>query len=167
MIGFDRRSIGLVAIVTFLASILAVVRGDFTYPVELFLLALLGVLLVASLATSDDNAVSLLLFAAFFLAALVNMVYLYTVAKHLSLVRIATIGVAVVGLLLSATSTLSQPVPGKLKTEVKKLIAAEKKLSEARQKLERVKEAIPAGAKRIAKRRSSRSSKAAAKRRKR
>jgi hypothetical protein len=103
------------------------------------------------------------MFAVFFLAALANMAYLYTVAKYLSLVRIGAIGVAVVGLLLSATNTLSQPVPGRLKTEVKKLIAAEKKLSEARQKLERVKEAVPAGARRIAKR----SSKAAAKRRKR
>ncbi len=163
MMGFDRTSIGLVAIITFLASILAVVRGSFTYPVELFLLALLGILLVASLAISDDSAVSQLLFVAFFLAALANMAYLYSVAMHLSLVRIGAIGVAVVGLLLSATSTLSQPVPGRLNTEVKKLIAAEKKLSNARQKLERVKEAIPAGAKRIAKR----SSKATAKRRKR
>ncbi len=163
MMGFDRTSIGMVAIVTFLASILAVVRGNFAYPVEIFLLALLGILLVASLATQNDNAVSMSLFAAFFLAALANMAYLYTVAKYFSLIRIGTIGIAVVGLLLSATSTLAQPVPGKLKTEVKKLIAAEKKLSEARQKLERVKEAIPAGAKRIAKR----SSKATAKRRKR
>ncbi|MBI2581346.1 hypothetical protein HYV85_06125 [Candidatus Woesearchaeota archaeon] len=166
MMGFDRTAIGMIAIVTFLASILSVVRGNFAYPVELFLLALLGILLVALLASSDGDAVSLLLLTVFFLTALANMAYLYTVAKYLSLVRIGTIGIAVVGLLLSATSTLSQPVPGRLKTEVKKLIAAGKKLSDARQKLEIVKEAIPAGAKRIAKR-SSGSSKAAAKRRKR
>ncbi|MBI2141013.1 hypothetical protein HYU16_01170 [Candidatus Woesearchaeota archaeon] len=164
MTGFDRAAIGMVAIVSFLASILAVVRGNFAYPVELFLLALLGMLLVASLTASGDDAVSSFLFLAFFLAVLANMAYLYTVAKYLSLVRIGTIGVAAIGLILSATSTLSQPVPGRLKTEVKKLIAAEKKLSEARQKLERVKEAIPAGAKRIVKR-GSRSPKSAAKRR--
>lgn len=163
MMGFDRSATGMVAIVSFLASILAVVKGNFVYPVELFLLALLGILLIASLAAQDDDAVSQLMFAAFFLAALANMAYLYTVAKYLSLVRIGTIGVAVVGLLLATTNLLSQPVPGRLKTEVKKLIAAEKKLSEARQKLETIKEAVPAGARRISKR----SSKAAAKRRKR
>ena len=157
-----------VAIVSFLASILAVVRGNFTYPVELFLLALLGMLLVASLAALDDGAVSSLLFNAFFLAALANMVYLYTVAKHLSLVRIGAIGIAVVGFLLSTTYLLSQPVPGRLKSEVRKLIAAEKKLGEARQRLEKVKEAIPVGAQRIAKRSSKAASAAtSAKRRKR
>ncbi|MEK6837959.1 MAG: hypothetical protein AABX69_04880 [Nanoarchaeota archaeon] len=152
MTGFDSRSIGIVAIISFLASILAAVRGNFTYPVELFLLALLGVLLVASLATSDDDAVSSLLFVAFFLAALANMVYIYGIVKYLSLVRLAVIAIAVVGFLLSATKLLSQPVPGRLKTEVKKLIAAEQKLSKARQKLKNVKEAMPAGAKRITRR---------------
>lgn len=143
----DRAVVGFVALATFLATILAAVRGSFTYPVELLLVAMLGILLVASLASQGEGAFSALLPAIFFSAVLANMAYLYTVAGYVSPARAGTIVLAIIGLLLSATSLIAQPVPAALTSEARKLLAAEKKLSEARQKLERVKAVMPAKAK--------------------
>lgn len=146
----DRTVIGLVALAAFLATILAVVRGSFAYPVELFLVTMLGILLVASLASQGEGAFSALLPAIFFSAVLANMAYLYTVAGYVSPARAGTIVLAIIGLLLSVTNLIAQPVPAApaaLTSEARKLLAAEKRLSDARQKLEMVKDAMPAKAK--------------------
>ena len=44
----DRTLLTSVAMITFLASIITMLRGEFAYPLELFLIAMLGVLLVIS-----------------------------------------------------------------------------------------------------------------------
>ncbi len=139
----NRTLLTSVAMITFLASIITMLRGEFAYPLELFLIAMLGVLLVISVNTARDDAVSSFLFVLFFLAAIANTIYLYSVASYMSPARLATIGVGLLGFALSAMYMFMQPVPGKLKSEVKMLLAAEKKLSEARQKFGKVKDEMP------------------------
>ncbi len=139
----DRMLLTSVAVITFLASIATMLRGQFGYPLELFLIALLGVLLVVSLNTARDDAASSFLFVLFFLAAIANTIYLYSVASYMSPARLATISISAIGLALSAMNMFMQPVPGKLKSEVKMLLAAEKKISEARQKLDKVGAGVP------------------------
>ena len=149
----DRAFLTFVAVITFLASIVTVLRGQFGYPLELFLLAMLGVLLVISVNTSRNDAASSFLFLLFFFAAMANIIYLYSVASYMSQARLATLGISFIGFALSAMDLFMQPVPGKLKSEVKMLLAAEKKISEARQKLDKIGADVPkAGRKRAGKR---------------
>ena len=139
----DSILLAFIAVITFLASIGTMLRGQFGYPLELFLIAMLGVLMVASLNAARDDAAGSFLFVLFFLAAMANTIYLYSVASYMSPARLATLGIAAIGLALSAMDMFMQPVPGKLKSEVKMLLAAEKKISEARQKFEKAKDELP------------------------
>ncbi len=137
---FDKAIVGFVALVTFLASIGVAVRGGFTYPLELFLLLMLGVLLVVSLTSREEEAASAFLHVLFFTAAVANVAYLYSVAGYLNAARLAALAVAAGGLVLSGSNMLMQPVPtrGRVTSEVRKLLAAEKKLSDAKKRLETV-----------------------------
>lgn len=150
----DRAIVTSVALVAFLASIITMLRGGFGYPVELFLIAMLGVLLVISINTARGGAVSSFLLVIFFLAVMANTIYLYSVAGYMSAARLATLAIAVAGLVLSATDMFMQPVPARLQSEVKKLLAAEKKLSDARQKFDKVKDEMPTAGKKRSGRRS-------------
>lgn len=143
----DRMVVSFVALVAFLASVGAAVKGGFTYPLELFLLLLLGVLLVVSLISPDEDAASAFLYVLFFIATMANVAYLYGVAGYLNTARLAALALGVGGLALSGYSMLTQPVPiqagkvaSEVTSEVRKLMAAEKKLSDARERLETVKE---------------------------
>jgi small-conductance mechanosensitive channel len=128
----------LLAVVTFLASLLVAVRGNFVFPVELFLLVLLGLLLVVTISTSSDSPSSSMLYVSFFVAALANVAYLYSVSGYMSTVRIGTLGLAAVGLLLSISNLFGQPVPRELVADAHNLAAAEKKIADATKKLESV-----------------------------
>ena len=139
----DRAFLNSVALIVFLASIVTMLRGGFGYPVELFLIAMLGVLLLLSANMGREDAASSFLYVLFFLAAISNVVYLYGVAGHMSLARLGTLGIAVVGMALAGTDMFMQPVPGRLQSDVKKLLAAEKKFSEAREKFDTLKAEIP------------------------
>lgn len=142
----DRTVVGFVALVAFLASIGVAVRGGFTYPVELFLLMMLGMLLVVSLRSPENDAASAFLYVLFFTAAIANVAYLYSVAGYLNTARLIALALGVGGLALSGYNMLAQPVPmpagkaaGEVTSEVRKLMAAEKKLSDAKKRLEAVK----------------------------
>ncbi|MBI2143793.1 hypothetical protein HYU17_01415 [Candidatus Woesearchaeota archaeon] len=148
----DHTVVSALALITFLAGILASVRGGFTYPLELFILALLGLLLIISFMVPGKDAASSLLQAIFFTAAIANTLYLYSVAGYLSPARLGAISVAVIGLLMAGAGLMMQPVPAALRSEVKKLIAAEKKLTEAKQRLERVNAEKPKAAKHLKRR---------------
>ena len=132
--------VGFVALVTFLASIGVAVRGRFTYPLELFLLLMLGVLLVVSLISREEEAASAFLYVLFFIAAIANVAYLYSVAGYLNAARLIALALGVGGLVMAGYNMLVQPVPvpGRVTSEVRKLLAAEKKLSEAKKRLETV-----------------------------
>lgn len=139
----DRMVVSFVALVTFLAGIGVAVRGGFTYPVELFLLLLLGVLLVVSLRSPESDAASPFLYVLFFTAATANVAYLYSVAGYFSTARLIALALSIGGLALSGYSMLAQPVPipagkvaSEVTSEVRKLMAAEKKLSDAKKRLE-------------------------------
>lgn len=136
----DRAIVGFVALVTFLAGIGVAVRGGFTYPLELFLLLMLGVLLVVALISPEQDAASAFLYVLFFIAAIANVAYLYSVAGYLSAARLVALAVSIGGLVLSGSNMLMQPVPvaGRVTSEVRKLLAAEKKLSDAKKRLETV-----------------------------
>lgn len=136
----NRAIVGFVALVTFLASIGVAVRGGFTYPLELFLLLLLGVLLVISLRSPEEDAASAFLYVLFFIAAMANVAYLYSVAGYLNAARLVALAVSIGGLVLSGSNMLMHPipVPGRVTSEVRKLLAAEKKLSDAKKRLETV-----------------------------
>lgn len=138
---------GALGLAAFLASIVAAARGHFIYPVELAILALLGMLLVASLAARQDDAVTSLISMLFFAACMANVAYLYSVAGYMNLARLGTLAIAAAGLAISGSGFVMQPVPSSLTTQARKLIAAETKLSEARQRLESVKEEMPESAK--------------------
>lgn len=135
----DRVVVGLLALASFAATMAAAVRGGFVYPVELFLVALLGVLLVVFLNRRQDDAASSLLAVVFFTAVLANVAYLYTVAGYLSPARLGVLGLAAAGLVISAALMLMQPVPAVLTSQAKKLIAAEQKLRNAKATLQAVK----------------------------
>lgn len=136
----------MIALSAFLATIVMAVRGGFTYPVELAILAMLGILLIASLVPKKDDAAASLTLMLLFLAVIANVAYLYSVAGYLNLARLGTLGLALIGFFISGSSMLTQPVPPGLTLEAKRLIAAEKSLSAARERLEAVKESIPARA---------------------
>ncbi len=139
MVDYSGRTVlGSVALVSFIATTFAVLKGNFAYPLELFLLALLGILLVASLIAALNNSIPSLTYAIFFFASTINVAYLYSVSGYLSPARAMALGVPVIGLILSAISMLKHPVPAGLRSEVRKLIAAEKRLSEAKQKHDQI-----------------------------
>lgn len=129
----DKMVVGLVGVIAFLASIVAAVRGGFLFPVELFLLAAIGVLLVVSLAEYDDPVVSSFLSVLLFITLIANIGYLYSVAGYLNTIRMGTLGLAVIGLLMGTNSFVGAPEP-QLRSEVKRLIAAEKQLESAQEK---------------------------------
>ena len=143
MTGFSRLTVILVALATYLASIAAMVRGGFVYPVELGLVALIALLLVAVIAMPNDDAASSLVSSIFFLSCMANIAYLYSVSGYLSTVRLGALGLSFAGLALSATSLMAQPVPTALTSEAKNLIAAGKRLSLAKERLQAVKEEAP------------------------
>ena len=157
----DRTFVGFVAPVTFLASIGVAVRGNFIYPVELGLLLLLGVLLVISLISPEEDAATAFLNVLFFIAVIANATYLYSVAGYLNPARLIGLALGVGGLVMSDSNMLMQPVPAQsipaasqITTEVRKLMAAEQKLSDAKKRLETVSwnDEAPARAKAAAKR---------------
>ena len=161
----DRTFVGFVALVTFLASIGVAVRGNFIYPVELGLLLLLGVLLVISLISPEEDAATAFLNVLFFIAVIANIAYLYSVAGYLNPARILGLALGVGGLVMSGSNMLTQPVPvqnqripaaSQITTEVRKLMAAEQKLSDAKKRLETVNWSDEASAKAIAKRKGKR-----------
>ncbi len=161
----DRTVASFVALVTFLASIGVAVRGNFVYPVELGLLLLLGVLLVISLISPEKDAATAFLNVLFFIAVIANVAYLYSVAGYLNPARLLGLALGVGGLVLSGYSMLMQPVPAQtitaqseITSEVRKLMAAEQKLSDAKKRLETVNwnDEAPARAKAAAKRKSRR-----------
>ena len=161
----DRTVASFVALVTFLASIGVAVRGNFVYPVELGLLLLLGVLLVISLISPEKDAATAFLNVLFFIAVIANVAYLYSVAGYLNPARLLGLALGVGGLVLSGYSMLMQPVPAQtitaqseITSEVRKLMAAEQKLSDAKKRLETVNWSgeAPARAKAAAKRKSRR-----------
>ncbi|MBI3036924.1 hypothetical protein HYY73_04200 [Candidatus Woesearchaeota archaeon] len=141
----DKLIVSVIALVSFIASIIAAVRGNFVYPVELFILSMVGILLVITLVLPDDDAASMFLHVAYFLAVTANIAYLYSVAGYLSAARLGALGIAILGLFISGMNLLMQPVPQTLTSEAKKLIAAEQKLSQARERLRAINEMIPAG----------------------
>ena len=141
----DRTVVGFVALVTFLASIGVVVRGNFAYPVELGLLLMLGVLLVISLMSPENDAATAFLNVLFFIAAIANVTYLYSVAGYLNTARLIALALGIGGLVMSGYNMLMQPVPvqsipaeKEITSEVRKLMAAEQKLSDAKKRLEKV-----------------------------
>lgn len=141
----DRMVVSFVALVAFLASIGVAIKGSFVYPLELGLLALLGVLLAASLMLPEGDAASAFLYVLFFIGAIANVAYLYSVAGYLNPARLIALALGVGGLALSGYNMLMQPVPlpkgkvaSEVTSEVRKLMAAEKKLSEARKRLETI-----------------------------
>ena len=159
----DRTVASFVALVTFLASIGVAVRGNFVYPVELGLLLMIGVLLVISLMSPEEDAATAFLNVLFFIAVIANIAYLYSVAGYLNPARLLGLALGVGGLVMSGSNMLMQPVPaqsqripaaGQITTEVRKLMAAEQKLSDAKKRLETVKwsDEAPARAKATAKR---------------
>lgn len=148
----ERMVVSFVALAAFLASISVAVRGAFTYPVELGLLLLLGALLALSLFSPEKDASSAFLYVLFFTAVIANIAYLYSVAGYLSPARLIALALGVGGLVLSGYNMLRQPVPiqegkaaGEVTSEIRKLMAAEKKLSDAKERLESVKvgKAVP------------------------
>ena len=144
----DRAILNAVALITFLASIVTMLKGGFGYPLELFLIAMVGVLLLLSANAGREDAASSFLYVLFYLAAISNIFYLYSVAGYMSPARLGTLAIAIVGLALSGTDMFMQPVPGsaapdRLQSEVKRLLAAEKKLSQAREKFSIIKAEIP------------------------
>ncbi|MEK6808472.1 MAG: hypothetical protein AABY14_02190, partial [Nanoarchaeota archaeon] len=66
----DRTVVSVIALVSFIASIIAAVRGNFVYPLELFILSMVGILLVISLALPDGDAASMFLFVIYFVAVM-------------------------------------------------------------------------------------------------
>ncbi len=159
----DRTVVSFVALVAFLASIGVAVRGNFIYPLELGLLLLLGALLVISLISQEKDAASAFLYVLFFIAAIANVTYLYSVAGYLNPARLIALALGVGGLVLSGYNMLMQPVPipagkveGEVTSEVRKLMAAEKKLSDAKKRLDTVKwsKKTPARAKAAGRRKS-------------
>ena len=137
---------GIMSFAAFLASIAAAVKGNFIYPVELAILALLGILLIALLTAQRDDAITSVIAMLFFAASMANIAYLYSVAGYMNLARLGTLAIAAAGLAISGSGFMAQPVPASLTSQAKKLIAAERKLSEARQRIETVKEEMPASA---------------------
>ncbi len=131
------------SLASFLASIFAALQGDFAYPVEITILALLGILMVMTLALPSDDAAGAFIAAVFFLASLANLGYMHSVAGYISPARLGALAITLSGLAVSALALMSQPAPPHLTREARKLLAAEKKISAAREQLEAVKETIP------------------------
>ncbi len=136
---FMRFLVGLVAISTFLASLFSALRAGFGYPVELAALAGLGLLLIAFFSVRDSDGASFFVAALFFVAAAADITYMNSVAGHMSMARLGSLAVAVFGLMLASSALIMQPAAPRLSIEAKRLIAAEKKLENAKEMLNVVK----------------------------
>lgn len=135
--------IRFLAIITFLAGIAAMVKGSLvTIPVLLITL-LLTILLAIAVMRHDEEAVSYFLLVLFFTGELANVAFLYSLAGYLSLARLGVIIISVIGLVASGANMLVQPVPEAIRQDVRQLLAAERKISEAKETLKKIKEIVP------------------------
>lgn len=141
MDGQSRFLISFLALAAFAAGVVAAVRGGFTYPVELLLISLIGLLLIGTLAVPKGDSAWAFLSSLFFLAAMANAAYMYSVAGYMSPARLGTLTLAAAGLVISGLSLMGQPAQQSLTSEAKKLITAEKKINDARKRLESIKTA--------------------------
>ncbi|HIG98315.1 TPA: hypothetical protein HA231_02745 [Candidatus Woesearchaeota archaeon] len=143
MVRVVKEIVGLVGVAAFIAGVFSAARGGFFYPLELFLLAMIGLLLVASLATPRNGSASPFVSVILFIALVANSAYLYVVSGHISTTRLAALTIAIAGLAFSLVWLLAEPVPAVLSREARRLIAAEKRLNDAKERLEDVKAEIP------------------------
>ncbi len=138
--------IRFVAVLAFLANLVAMVKGNLATLPELFAMLMLGFLLLVALMWQRDDAVSYFLLVLFFIAAVANAAYLYSVAGYLNLARLGTLAIGFIGLAWAGYSMLMQPIPEIIRSDVRKLLAAEKKISDAKETLKRVRETVPKAA---------------------
>jgi len=137
-----RMLIRFIAIISFLAGIVAMLRGGLATVPELLITLLLGILLVAALWQRGD-AISYFLLVLFFVAEVADVIYLYTLAGYFSPARLGALAIAIVGVVWASTSMLMEPFPERVRADVRKLLAAEKKISEAKETLKQIKEIVP------------------------
>jgi hypothetical protein len=145
----DGTIIRIVAIVALLSGLIVMVRGSFFSTAETIIMLMLVILLGIAVYWQKDDAISYFLFSLFFIAMLANSAYTYSISGYFSMARLGALVIAVIGLIWSVMDMLLEPIPHRIapnnfRAEVRNLIAAEKKISEAKETLRKVEQLVPA-----------------------